>query len=672
MITLPASSIRCNLHSAVQEEEGHRLDISNILSVRKQLVPTIMTPVANFMLLVALGMGFLQFYNVWIVTSQGNIDDSTFDHVSFISATNGRSINEYPRPSSTFILNSTTMKTTGHDSFPIRGSNSLDGLLLQEYSEKFGSHTIQPGNNEKGAMRPSCFDDGTSCACDEIGKYLEAASKFTVIHKPSDAIPQYRRIPASMGSNVTYIQYRRMEGPKDGSLTALVEYNPTVLPLTASDLDPKLVNYLTGRYHPDISDDEADRVKYLSIARGSNLHNCAGGLRKFGQPTKEQSYLSLSLLDEHLQPIPNASCAVNTFQALLPDCYKSQEMSPFQDYQIIAARSTIGYDKKDQLFMVASDSFTVILPLDIRRVPGPTNDASDWKTKITSVPVPMIQETDAASDLFYGNGLQVRFMTNIKPENVKRCIRILKHNAMDWKKNYHVFDITDANGTVSTYMEIHPHRIRSTRKINFYANKFEKYGDWELVPNRTFENVVKDGKRDTRDIQVNLSKRGEPLQQFESPAKQGRAQGRGTACCIDIDFNENITVKVGISHFVTPNRNYLSRFYAFALTPPKFQLVALSGAFCFEKMNKALDMNADTQIFTFPDQHMPLNISNIVYDCPQITFASGIAEYHADKNYAVISYGVNDCYSRSMVVSKNRIKELLNVNASDSWKQWID
>ena len=55
---------------------------------------------------------------------------------------------------------------------------------------------------------------------------------------------------------------------------------------------------------------------------------------------------------------------------------------------------------------------------------------------------------------------------------------------MDWKKNYHVFDALVGNGTMSTFMEIRSHWRRSIQKINFYADKFEKYDDWELVPNR--------------------------------------------------------------------------------------------------------------------------------------------------------------------------------------------
>ena len=525
--------------------------------------------------------------------------------------------------------------------------------------------------------RPSCFVHGTPCRFDEVGKYLEGAAKFTIIHKQSDAIPNHRRIPPSMVDNATYISSRRSLGAADGSMTALFEYNPTLLPLT-SELDETLLDYLTGRYHPDITDEEANKVKYLSISRAANLHGCARSMRKFGQPTKEQSYLNLALLDADLQPIPDASAALLPFYVLFPQCYEEGTLSDFQDYQIIAVRSTKGNRKKDQLFLTTSDRKTSIFPIDIRRVLGPTNDAEGWNTKMKSKPVPMIPEEGDSPDLFYGKGLQVRFMDDIAPKNSSRgtgCKWGANYHSMDWKKNYHVFDVPDVHGSGEnpvTYIELRPHWARMTRKINFYAEKFEKYEDWELVPNGTFENFWNDGHRSETDVQLNQYKGGEPQEQFSAPKntdwEASSGFGRGTACCVDFDFGNNQTFKVGISHTTTEGRGYLSRFYAFDLRAPKFLVVALSGPFCFGGLNNDTDINSEIRYF--PHQTRKLNATYAFYNCPPITFASGITEYHADTNYVVISYGVNDCYSRSMVVSKERIIEFLDVNRTESWRPW--
>ena len=68
--------------------------------------------------------------------------------------------------------------------------------------------------------------------------------------------------------------------------------------------------------------------------------------------------------------------------------------------------------------MMASDVKTIITPIDIRRVTGPMNDDEGWSTWIKSKAVPMILQEDELSNLFYGTGLQVRFMENMRPPNV--------------------------------------------------------------------------------------------------------------------------------------------------------------------------------------------------------------------------------------------------------------
>jgi len=225
-------------------------------------------------------------------------------------------------------------------------------------------------------------------------------------------------------------------------------------------MDPKLLAYLTGRYHDDISDEEADKVKYLSVARGSNFHNCgASMMRRMNNPTKEYALLSLSLLDDDLQPIPGASASVNVAGAILPSrCYNKGMMERFQDYHIYAARTTKGNAKKDQLFLIASDVSSYIFPLDIRRVPAPTNDASGWNTKVKGPPVNMIAENENDKLKFYGRGLQVRFMDHRATMNSTDVTTVLRSNLLDFQKNYHFFE-TELNGAIRTHMEVPPHGI---------------------------------------------------------------------------------------------------------------------------------------------------------------------------------------------------------------------
>jgi hypothetical protein len=43
----------------------------------------------------------------------------------------------------------------------------------------------------------------------------------------------------------------------------------------------------------------------------------------------------------------------------------------------------------------------------------------------------------------------------------------------------------------------------------------------------------------------------------------------------------------------------------------------------------------------------------------EIAFANGLTEKIGDSKNVILSYGVNDCYSRSIVVSKKKIEMIL-------------
>jgi len=112
---------------------------------------------------------------------------------------------------------------------------------------------------------------------------------------------------------------------------------------------------------------------------------------------------------------------------------------------------------------------------------------------------------------------------------------------------------------------------------------------------------------------------------------------------------------------VTDKRAYLSQFYAFHPYPP-FDIVAISGHSCFNHMNEN-DIGYSAQWISarpIKNRTAPILIKSENYRCPIITFASGMNEMigHKGEN-VIISYGVNDCYSRSIVVPKKKIEMLL-------------
>ncbi len=133
---------------------------------------------------------------------------------------------------------------------------------------------------------------------------------------------------------------------------------------------------------------------------------------------------------------------------------------------------------------------------------------------------------------------------------------------------------------------------------------------------------------------------------------------RGTACCGDMKYNGH-DVKIGITHTVTAERSYLHAFYAFKPYPP-FEIVAVPGYFCLGALQSS-DVGYDSHWMSKREGHgKDMDVKGERYDCPKVTFVTGITDMIHDRDSFVISYGVKDCYSRSIIVPKKKISILLS------------
>ena len=54
-----------------------------------------------------------------------------------------------------------------------------------------------------------------------------------------------------------------------------------------------------------------------------------------------------------------------------------------------------------------------------------------------------------------------------------------------------------------------------------------------------------------------------------------------------------------------------------------------------------------------------LNIKQEEFDCPEISFVSGLTEHATDNARAILSYGINDCTSRVVLIDKSEISRYL-------------
>ena len=163
-------------------------------------------------------------------------------------------------------------------------------------------------------------------------------------------------------------------------------------------------------------------------------------------------------------------------------------------------------------------------------------------------------------------------------------------------------------------------------------------------------------------------------------------RGRGGACCIELEHTTggSDTTKpllVGIQHVKTPwqksrrhdtsgtgelqANHYLSSFYAFEPTPP-YNLVAQSGYFCLPFASASSDQTPSSPANTIAKATAwrSLKLGNETFPrCPRIHFVSGLIlldnNNQNDEGDVLISYGVNDCYSRFFVISREEIFRLL-------------
>ena len=527
----------------------------------------------------------------------------------------------------------------------------------------------------------ACLKTKSLCKLDEIGEYLELISNVSsnnygsIVHEPKASIPSHRRIPFAMANNKTYIMERCHQLPTNGTLTALTEYNPTILPLyknlpsgnVVSDIDDKLLDYLTGRYHESFTDEEANRVKYISVERSTNHHACGMiSMRRQSEVSGEQCLFAFALLDNNLKAIPGAEVVVDfeydmqwkRFNSKLKQ-RKATIVCFANDVTIFVAHSSKDNPKKDQLFLFASTNKegTIIIPIDIRRTTNFIEGNNDWVyAKLVGTPFGSDMQKDGT---MYGEGLQLRIAKedrHTKPGNIMKWIR--NHGGyINHTKNFHFFE---ADGL--TYLETSPlpHTVES---MNLFFDKgLSSLKNLNLFPNSFVEGIYRKFFQNVTHFTDPLLDNNRPS--FQSFSSEGMKEikknqkFRGTTCCIDMDL-DNEKVKVGVGHSVTKSRSYMSFFYAFESKPP-FKIIAYSGYFCLGGMkpsDEGFSSHFASQQLNYGSTN--LNVGNVTYNCPKVSFASGITHMVGDKDQVIISYRVSDCYSRSIIVSKEKIRILL-------------
>jgi len=546
-----------------------------------------------------------------------------------------------------------------HNSFPIFIYLLIYCVLVTYYVIIEISNLMKNKMNEEISMSTSsyellCLNRESICLFDDVGIFL--GSKGMIHELPS--VPSSRRLPLDKISNSTYMIKERERLPLNGSKTPLCDYNLMIFSLYKNDenkiyseLDETLLNRITGKSNPSFSKEEADEVKYIGVYRISNHHSChieGEGSHLRGNKVRLLGLLGLALLNAELKIIEGTDMIVDLNHFYFPNEHVLWTPS-FHDFQLIATSTDKESKLKNQLFFLATGTGLgmSIIPVDIQRIRD--GSISDLPIRMNGTIVP---------SLYGSGGLQLQAL-NKKGIHSPRSFFWYKAG-IELAKNMHVFQ--SSNGTY--FIEIWPLFPHETRPINFNVIGFyiHTYQDINLFPNMKMklESGLYPPSKEL--IVTNATTEPEPSFRYQYFRNESRSRDRGSACCIDMNI-EGVQVKVGISHVVSDvwGRVYFSRFYAFESEPP-FNIVAKSGLFC---LSHALpnDIGLETVAAAQRDAHSNFTSSFDVfkhkYKCPKISFISGMIEMVGNPNMVIISYGVNDCYSRIIFVPKKKIKMVL-------------
>ena len=149
---------------------------------------------------------------------------------------------------------------------------------------------------------------------------------------------------------------------------------------------------------------------------------------------------------------------------------------------------------------------------------------------------------------------------------------------------------------------------------------------------------------------------------------------RGSACCVTMQHpHTNEVMLLGIAHSKTrynhKNNNnsanhkggiaanhFFSSFYAMKATAP-YRVVARTGNFCWGFANSPKGTkygNPYTQL-----QPDALHVLVKFHQCPRIHFVSGMTLKADDPSKLIVTYGINDCVPRMVVVDMNDILRML-------------
>ena len=500
-------------------------------------------------------------------------------------------------------------------------------------------------------------------------------------HSLPNAVPESRTIPRQLAENRTFHLTQRINttGPsipepnkKHGhfdwnhsyatDFRTLYLYNPSVLPLhntlvsTGSDGDLLSETDLAALTGGDPT------VRYVVTYRAYLGCNCFGfdPKREIMNAGEQISYLAIALLDHKLDVVPGSD---TLFDLNAGPGYGRYFRQFREDCRVFLIRGSI--------HLLCNDN---ILRVRLRRVTDKGGnsgiDTAAFGTKDENR-VPYIYSN------IHGNGLELTLL---------EIPRRLEGKNLNMFRTHTNLNESDANSNMSKYdyyLQTYPlpHRFKQIHVPKHGDNLIFKHEEESTagLPPSSFATPDVNFKRTLCNVEdADTADNFKGFEEEDNCTNVGTKDvnffpddEHGSACCLSIVL-EGKDVLVGITHLKLdirkpwhqrdiykryhnhPHRQFVSRFVAYQPNPP-FDIVALGGHFCLGFASDEEGMREGGNSLAGRNMEHRLDLLNETYDCPNIHFISGLAEYVGDPTKVIISYGVNDCYPRMFVAEKEDI-----------------
>jgi len=526
------------------------------------------------------------------------------------------------------------------------------------------------------------LDDADEGYLTKYWRFDRAAPKITsptTLVLPS--IPKEFRIPPSRFADIEAFlteKYRAFEGSNDTKhVEIFIEYNPGLAP----------VPHWMKRYLPRYS-------AYVVAFRVTPANNCFRREDMVDLPQKVWEHtmmsatnlLGIAILDEDYEMLKGYDVVVDiaTQLGFQKDGYGTTYFGEptFMDYRL--------FTLNEQVYLHANADVTVVTKLDLRM--------KEYARKP--------REGQFELDNVYGGDNLV--ITMLHQFNTI-------WSGGDRGKNFALFSVpnsTHPNAPDSVYAEVNINPYHKVQQI--YLDEVEmlkrSYIKKRIRRNYAVDKIMMrkvktNGNVTTSDIEPSPSFFTVDEHWFPGHRSALRRAGHGGACCVSLSReealaqgghinlatqswgDENDYLLVGLAHTsvvwrrwykdpvvpesekaMIPHTHYVSFFYAFEPRPP-FNLRARSGYFCLgfaeEDGTEGGMFNPHSTLTT----NRKLSQHNETFSCGQIHFISSFIEKVGDSSQTVVGYGINDCTSRLVEVSKKEIARML---FSDPWDMKIE